>query len=203
MDSIEQNTKTNVNKREELIDALNNVQEEIRNAKSDRKQNEREKSFAELIEKLKRLFQGVHGRVIDLCKPIQKKYNIPLTVALGRNMDAVIVDTKATAIECIKYMREQRAGIATFLPLDSLNTVPINENLRNLDNAKLVIDVIQFPEYIKRALQYSVGNTLVCDNIKIAKQICFNNKQRLKAVTVDGSMIQKSGIMSGGVKIIF
>jgi structural maintenance of chromosome 1 len=44
---------------------------------------------------------GVRGRVIDLCKPTQRKYETAVSVILGRNIDAVIVDEERTAIECI------------------------------------------------------------------------------------------------------
>jgi len=45
---------------------------------------------------------GVHGRVLDLCKPIQRKYDIAVSIILGRNLDAIIVDDQKTAIECIQ-----------------------------------------------------------------------------------------------------
>jgi len=45
--------------------------------------------------------KGVRGRVIDLCKPTQRKYETAVSVILGRNIDAVIVDEERTAIECI------------------------------------------------------------------------------------------------------
>lgn len=198
IDNLNSDSKNSSEKREELVNTLNQVQEEIRNAKSERKESEREKLLSELVEKMKRLFPGVHGRVIDLCKPTQKKYNVALTVALGKNMEAVIVDTKATALECIKYMREQRGGVATFLPLDSIHAPPLKESLRNIENATLVINLIQFPETVRRALQYCLANTLLCEDLENAKEIAFHRQQRLKVVTLEGTLIQKSGIMSGG-----
>ena len=50
----------------------------------------------------------------------QNKFNVAVTVAMGSKMDAVVVQDEKTAIECIQYMKEQRVGIATFLPLDTL-----------------------------------------------------------------------------------
>jgi chromosome segregation ATPase len=45
---------------------------------------------------------GVRGRVVDLCKPTQRKYELAVAVVLGRNMDAVVVDEEKTAIDCIE-----------------------------------------------------------------------------------------------------
>jgi structural maintenance of chromosome 1 len=48
------------------------------------------------------LFPGVHGRLIDLCSTTNKKYNVAVTVAMGSNMEAVVVDDEKTAMECIQ-----------------------------------------------------------------------------------------------------
>ena len=48
------------------------------------------------------LITGVRGRVVDLCKPTQRKYELAVAVVLGRNMDAVVVDEEKTAIDCIE-----------------------------------------------------------------------------------------------------
>lgn len=45
---------------------------------------------------------GVRGRVVDLCKPTQRKYETAVSVVLGRNIDAVVVDSEKTAIDCIE-----------------------------------------------------------------------------------------------------
>lgn len=48
------------------------------------------------------ILAGVRGRVIDLCKPTQRKYETAVSVVLGRNIDAVVVDEERTAIDCIE-----------------------------------------------------------------------------------------------------
>lgn len=70
--------------------------------KADRYENERDAKLSQAVETLKRLFQGVHGRMTDLCRPIQKKYNLAVTVAMGKFMDAVVVQDEHTGKECIK-----------------------------------------------------------------------------------------------------
>jgi structural maintenance of chromosome 1 len=45
---------------------------------------------------------GVYGRVSELCKPTQRKYDVAVATVLGRNIDAVIVDTEQTAMQCIQ-----------------------------------------------------------------------------------------------------
>ena len=66
-------------------------------------------------------------------------------------MDSIVVDVEQTARDCIQYLKEQRGERMTFLPLDTIHTKPINEQLRQVGGtAKLVIDVIHFkPPQIK------------------------------------------------------
>ncbi len=45
---------------------------------------------------------GVRGRVVDLCKPTQRKYETAVATVLGRNIDAIVVDEEKTAIDCIE-----------------------------------------------------------------------------------------------------
>ena len=74
------------------------------------------------------LFQ--HGRLIDLCEPSHKKYQVAITKVLGKYMDAIVCDNEKTAKDCIQYMKEQRIEPETFLPLDYLDVKPVNEKLR-------------------------------------------------------------------------
>jgi chromosome segregation ATPase len=53
-------------------------------------------------------------------------------VGLGKNMEAILVDTDKTAHEGIKYLKEQRVGVATFIPCDSVRVDPLRETLRDL-----------------------------------------------------------------------
>lgn len=100
---------------------------------------------------------------------------------LGRNLDAIVVDKEKTAIECIKYMREQRAGQATFLPLDTIKVKPVNEKYRTFaKGARLALDVIEVDPAVEAALQYACGNALVCDTAEIAKYVCYEKRQEVK-----------------------
>jgi chromosome segregation ATPase len=47
---------------------------------------------------------GVRGRVVDLCQPAARKYETAVSVVLGRNIDAIVVDEEKTAIDCIEVL---------------------------------------------------------------------------------------------------
>uniref|UniRef100_A0AAY4CZ40 Structural maintenance of chromosomes protein 1A n=1 Tax=Denticeps clupeoides TaxID=299321 RepID=A0AAY4CZ40_9TELE len=182
------------------IDEINMELNQLGDARIDRQENSRQQRKAEIMESIKRLYPGsVYGRLIDLCQPTQKKFQIAVTKVLGKNMDAIIVDSEKTGRDCIQYIKEQRGEPETFLPLDYLEVKPTDEKLRELRGAKLVIDVIRYePPQIKKALQYACGNALVCENVEDARRIAFGGPSRHKTVALDGTLFQKSGVISGG-----
>ncbi|KAH6810022.1 Structural maintenance of chromosomes family protein [Perilla frutescens var. frutescens] len=185
-------------KHDMLKSKINDVDMQLRELKADRHENDRDARMSEAVETLKRLFPGVHGRMTDLCRPKQKKFNLAVTVAMGRFMDAVVVEDEHTGKECIKYLKEQRLPPQTFIPLLSVRVKPVIEKLRALGgSSKLAFDVIQFDPVLEKAILFAVGNTLVCENLDEAKELSWSG-QRFKVVTTDGILLTKSGTMTGG-----
>ena len=78
-------------------------------------------------------------------------------------------------------MRNQRAGQASFIPLDSIQAKPINDKYRSFaKGARLAIDVIQYDPAIERAIHHVCGNALICDSSDIARNIVFERGQEVK-----------------------
>ena len=64
-----------------------------------------------------------------------------MTVALGKNYDAIVVDTAETCMQHVKYLKRQRLGAFMFLPLDNLKIKPIKEHFRSIDpKTKFAVD---------------------------------------------------------------
>ncbi|KAK9055706.1 hypothetical protein SSX86_026791 [Deinandra increscens subsp. villosa] len=185
-------------KYEMLRAKIKELENQLRELKADKHENDRDAKLSQAVEALRRLFPGVHGRMTELCRPTQKKYNLAVTVAMGRFMDAVVVDNDQTGKECIKYLKDQRLPPLTFIPLHSVRVKPVIEKLRTLGGtAKLIFDVIQFDPVLDKAILFAVGNTLVCDDLDEAKHLSWTG-ERFKVVTVDGILLTKAGTMTGG-----
>lgn len=71
-----------------------------------------------------------HNRLSKLCKPVHPRYKIAVTKVFGRFMDAIVVDTTKTAMQCIDFLKLQKLGVEMFLPLDSLQPEVLKEKLR-------------------------------------------------------------------------
>ncbi|KAK8654204.1 hypothetical protein V6N13_128177 [Hibiscus sabdariffa] len=159
---------------ENLKSKIAEIENQLRELKSDRYENERDARLSEAVETLKRLFQGVHGRMTDLCRPTQKKYNLAVTVAMGRFMDAVVVEDENTGKECIKYLKEQRLPPQTFIPLQSVRVEPIIER-RNIstfhpasqftDNVWLYLFIVAELQTTRLLLFISCANAFCVLNI--------------------------------------
>ncbi|NXF09394.1 SMC1B protein, partial [Smithornis capensis] len=184
----------------EVNEELNKIVGELQNARIDYHEGRREQMRAEILESLKRLYpDSVFGRLLDLCHPIHKKYQLAVTKVFSRYMTAIVVATEKTARECIRFLKQERAEPETFLALDYLDVKPINEKLREIKGAKMLVDVVQTPfAPLKRVLQFVSGNCLVCETLKEAKQLAFDGPVRLKTVALDGTLFLKSGVISGG-----
>ena len=182
----------------ELEEKLQAVLKQLVEADDGRRQNDKEQRTKEMVISLKRIFPGVKGRVGELCKPKQKKFDEAVITALGRDFDSVIVDTEKTGTECVQYLKDQRFSPLTFIPLDNIKVNAVDSSLKGLNKARLTIDTIDFDSSLERAMSYACGSSIVCDDLATAKYICYEKKIQVKAVTLEGFVIHKAGLMTGG-----
>lgn len=185
--------------RTEKDEKLQEVLTKLLEAEDGRKQNEKDLRLKATIADMKRIFPGVKGRVSELCKPVERRYQTAVSTVLGRNFDAVIVENEKTAIECIQFLREQHRGQATFIPLDTIQFTALNSNLKGQHRGcRMALDTISYERSLERAFSYVCGNAVICDDLAIAKTVCWEKRNDVKAVTLEGSIIHKGGNMTGG-----
>uniref|UniRef100_A0A493TWF9 Structural maintenance of chromosomes 1B n=2 Tax=Anas platyrhynchos TaxID=8839 RepID=A0A493TWF9_ANAPP len=114
----------------EVNEELNKIVGELQNAKIDYHEGKRQQMRAELLESLRRLYpDSVFGRLLDLCHPIHKKYQLAVTKVFSKYMTAIVVATEKTARDCIRFLKQERAEPETFLALDYLDTVALDGTL--------------------------------------------------------------------------
>lgn len=183
----------------DITTELETINEKLRSAKDDRRRSKQEERISDAIDTMSSIFKGVHGKLVDLCRPIQKKYSQAVSVSAGKHMDAIVVDSKHVATECIRYLKDQRVGTCLFLPLDNLTPKGVPERLRTFGSKyRPCIDLVECDERFKPAVAYALESTLVCETLEDAQDLCFTRNEKVKVVTVRGHVIGKSGAMTGG-----
>ncbi len=185
--------------RTELDEKLQEVLRKLVDADDGRRASHKEVAMKETVAMLKRTYPGVKGRVHELCRPKQKKFEDAVSTVLGRHFDALVVDTEATAKQCIEYLRDHRSGQATFIPLDTIQVKAVNPNLKGMHRGmRPAIETVDYSADVSRAISYACGDAIVCDTLVVAKELCYKRKLEVKAVTLDGSVLHKGGLMTGG-----
>ncbi|XP_041979071.1 structural maintenance of chromosomes protein 1A [Aricia agestis] len=186
--------------------ALEEVAAQLGDARVDKHEEARRRKKQEIVESFKRDIPGVYDRMINMCQPTHKRYNVAITKVLGKYMEAIVVDTEKTARRCIQVLKERMLEPETFLPLDYIQAKPLRERLRDIKepkNVKLLFDVLRFePAAIHRAVLFVTNNALVCETPEDASRVAYdldrNKNSRYDALALDGTFYQKSGIISGG-----
>jgi len=188
--------------RESKNQELNSLRKQLDQLRSSRDESRRQKVLADAILAFKTIARGVRGRLVDLCSVPNPKHTLACTVALGKHLDAIVVDTQESAMECIKYLKENRIGTMEFIPLNSLRDF----DARHRPHGKhtRVIDCLKFEDDIALAVHYAVGQTLLSETMEEGRRIAYNAEdgRRHKVVTLDGSMLLKSGAMQGGSQTV-
>ncbi|SCU97996.1 LAMI_0F12464g1_1 [Lachancea mirantina] len=196
--SLQSKTEADRNKEYELNYKLKETLLKLEDISATQRESAKEKKLRENVSTLRRLFPGVKGLVHDLCQPKKSKYALALSTVLGKNFDALVVDNFAIAQECIQYLKKQRSGAISFIPLDTIETVKASLPFVDMAGCILTIDAIDYDPSLERAMQYVCSNSMICDTLEIAKALKWQKGVNSKLVTVEGAIIHKGGLMTGG-----
>ncbi|WP_332448673.1 chromosome segregation protein SMC [Methanoculleus sp.] len=136
---------------------------------------------------------GVHGTVAQLGRAPQE-YATALDVAAMGRLRWVVVDTDAVASDAIRYLKENRLGRVTFLPLNKLRPPILSPLGADPGIVGYAVDLLEFDPAFDRAFRVVFGATVVVDTLERARRMMG----RYKMVTLDGDFVEKSGAMTGG-----
>jgi chromosome segregation protein len=141
---------------------------------------------------------GVHGTISELGK-VSSKYGLALEVTAGGKMKSVVTANDTIAEECINTLKKNRTGIATFLPLNRIKPRLLHPSLIGLTKKEgvygIALNLIKYNSKYGPAFENIFGNTLIVDNVQIARRLGIG---RVRMVTLEGDLIEKSGAMIGG-----
>lgn len=137
---------------------------------------------------------GVIGIAGNLGKT-KNEYKIAIDVAGGGRLNHIVVKRIDDGIRAINFLKKNNLGRATFLPLDRIKGYEpryINED----GVIGRAVDLVEFKEEYRNLFNYIFGNTVVVENIDIAKEL--SKKHKVRFVSLEGDVIESSGALVGG-----
>ena len=141
---------------------------------------------------------GILGTLGELASPKDPSHEEALSFAYGGGLRSIVVTSDHVASKCISWLRKNGGGRATFLPLNKLSVSrPQGRTLlvaRNPGVVGFVHDLLDYDPSVEIAVRYAGRNTLVVDSMGVAR----DNMGGVRMVTLDGSVIESSGAMTGG-----
>jgi len=144
--------------------------------------------------------RGIYGTVADLGK-VSSKYSLALEIAAGPRLKSIVVEDEKIASECIKYLKQNKLGVATFLPLNKIKEKPTTKKIAELADSKgsqgLALNLVSHDKKFKNIFSYVFSNTIVVDDIDVTRRLGIG---QAKFVTLDGDLAELSGVMHGGFR---
>ena len=184
----------------DLNNAYRKIDEEYRALQAEKKVSDRMNQGSMAVEAILALrnrgeMPGIHGTIQELAK-VDAGYEVALSVAAGGKMQAVVVDDDQVAADAIAYLKKERLGRVTFLPLTKMmgGKPRAKAIMSEKDSEGYAIDLIDFNQKYYNAFWYVLGDTLVVKDMDTARRIMGG----IRIVTKAGELIEASGAMVGG-----
>ena len=142
---------------------------------------------------------GVHGPLSSLIT-VDNEYSVAVEVALGAAMQNIVVGNEADAKRAIYYLKNNRVGRATFLPISAIKPRNLDEHGLddNLGFVAIASDLVECKAEYKNIISNLLGRVVIVEDMDCAIGIAKRYSNRFKIVTVDGQVINPGGSMTGG-----
>ncbi len=145
---------------------------------------------------------GIVGLVSENLK-FQNKYSTAISVALGKNINNIIVEKKVDAENAIDFLKMNQSGKATFLPIDSIkpkiirpeHIELISSNAGYLGIAK---DLIEYDQKFDDVFGFLLGNIIIANDLQSALLLSRLTYQLYRVITLDGDFVSPGGSVTGG-----
>lgn len=144
--------------------------------------------------------KGIIGVVADIIKT-EKKYEVAIETALGGNIQNIVTKDVETAKEMIAFLKEQKGGRATFLPLTSIKNpqeFKTPEVLKEKGVLGLADSLVSTREEYRDVAVSMLGRIVVVDHIDHAVNIAKKYGYAIRMVTLEGELLVPGGAISGG-----
>ena len=137
------------------------------------------------------------GEIIE----VDKKFETAIEIALGGSLSNIITENEYQAKRLIDYLKKKSLGRATFLPLGIVKgkAIELGNNVKSMNGyIGIASELLKFEDKFKGIIDYSLGKTVICDNMNNALNIAKVLNYKQKIVTLTGEVISPGGALTGG-----
>ncbi len=155
-------------------------------------------STVQAILKERQRFGKVYGLLAELGE-VDERYRLALEVAAGSHLTSLVVEDETVARQAIEYLRSERLGVATFLPLNKIAArAGIPDRAPSEDGVVgLALQLVRFDQKFAQIFAFIFGSTIVMEDLRAAERLGVG---RARMVTVAGDLLEKSGVIKGGFR---
>ena len=143
---------------------------------------------------------GIQGVVADLIQ-VNKDYEVAIETALGGSIQNIVTDNEQTAKTLIEFLKKNRYGRATFLPMSSISPrgeFSPREALKEPGVIGVASELVTTAPQYQQIARFLLGRVLVVDHIDHAIAIGRKYRHSLRMVTIEGESLSPGGSMTGG-----
>lgn len=144
--------------------------------------------------------KGIVGVVADIIK-VEKKYETAIETALGGNIQNIVTEEEETAKKMIGYLKANRLGRATFLPLTAIKNSPELKSKEVLEEKGVIgmaDELVQIDKKYQDVAKAMLGRIVVVDHVDHAVKIARKYEYSIRMVTLEGELLVPGGAISGG-----
>jgi chromosome segregation protein len=143
----------------------------------------------------------VHGVVARLIR-VPKVYETAIDMILGGTLQHIVTDDEETAKKLIDYLRTNRLGRTTFLPLTAVRSRTLSQDERRVldlpGSLGIASDLIAFEEVYRGVMENILGRTIIARDLDAAIAIMRAGRYAFSVVTLEGDVMRAGGAMTGG-----
>lgn len=132
---------------------------------------------------------------------VEKKFETAIEVTLGSSISNVITDDEEIAKTLISYLKHNKLGRATFLPINIVKgrALQIPQKLKNIKGyIGIASELIEYKDKFTNAIEYVLGRTIIASDMDSALLIAKGSNYSYKIVTLEGEVINTGGALTGG-----
>lgn len=219
-DKLEQALQDSTKRKQELLGLLHKEEQDIKQLQEQLRQSENHlRTIREMQQNLSGYSQGVKAVMLSSQKGILKGIvgvmgellevprglEVAVDTAAGRGLENIVVENYDDASQAIQFLKKQKAGRVTLLPLDSLRVRKVPSTV--LQSASqfsgvlgLASRLVDYDPRYEAAIEYILGRVLVVENLPAGRKVFQAGLYPFQIVTLEGEVINASGAITGGIK---